>query len=447
VRAGRTTTSCRALALAALFAAIGAPTLAGGDRVVPPKIPVAEIWTRDLNDAVAVPPVADASRAYVALRSGHLVAHDLGDGKEAWRIDLAVTQPMATANGLLFISGGNAIQALRGADHTVAWTVPNITTTAPIVAVDEWLIAVTDSEVLAIAAKDGRVIWHKPAGGVVVAPAVDEDHVYVGSSDGTVLALKLATGEQSWDAFVDGGVMAIAAYRGIVYVGGDKAMNCYRNGKFDWRFPIGSAVIGHIAVDEDRIYFTARDNIVRGHERIHGNQRWSQPLRNRPVDGVWTAGHLVFAPIPPTHDLPMIFDANGKTSGTLTLPGALLEGLPPAVLETASGVRLVIVTGGLTNQWRLSLYATTTEPALVPLETFLPDAGAYLQTDPELQPIEKVLGRFVVGDPLMVPLSEFGFPIVLRDPMLEPLTTIPGLQMRPLAPQLPPRREGSGPGG
>lgn len=433
--------------LSALLMTVAAPRLVAADKVVPPRVPVAEIWTQDLNDGVTVPPVADASRAYLALKSGHVVAFDLTNGREIWRIDLAVTQPMAAENDLLFVSAGDTIQALRGADHAVAWTLPKVAITAPLVAVDQWLIAVTDSEVLAIAAKDGRVIWHKPAGGVTLAPALDEDHVYLGSDDGTVLALTLAMGEQSWDQYADGGVNAIAAYRGIVYVGsGNKILYAFKNGKQDWWIPVGAEVLGHIAIDQDRIYFTAKDNVVRALERTHGNQRWMQPLRNRPFDGVMVSGHLVFVPLA-THELPMIFDGNGKPSGTLTLPGDLLQGLPPAVQETASGVRLVIVTGGLTNQWRLSLYATTTEPALVPLETFLPDAGAYLQTDPALQPIEKLLWRFVAGDPPIVPLSEFGFPIVLRDPPLEPLTTIPGLQMRPLSPQLPPRREGSGPGG
>jgi hypothetical protein len=121
--------------------------------------------------------------------------------------------------------------------------------------------------------------------------------------------------------------------------------------------------------------------------------------------------------------------------------------LPPAFEESSAGVKVAVVTGGLSNQWQLSLYATTGEPSLVPLAESLPGTGAYLLTDPVLEPIGKVLGSFVVGDPQLLPPSLFGFPFELLDPPLEPLTTLPGLQMRPLSPQLPSRRESSGPGG
>src|SRR5689334_24127747 len=112
----------------------------------------------------------DNERAYVAFSSGHLAAIDLKDHSELWRIDKQVKSPMAAAGGMLFVSAGGAIEALRGADHASVWTVPRVTTTAPLVAADDRLIAVTDTELLAIGARDGRVIWRRPAGGVQIAP-------------------------------------------------------------------------------------------------------------------------------------------------------------------------------------------------------------------------------------------------------------------------------------
>lgn len=417
------------------------------NKVVSPKFPIAESWTIDLKDGLSAPPVLDEARAYVAFRSGQVAAIDLNDKKELWRIDKAVTSPMAVGGGLLFVSAGDAIEAIRGADHATVWTVPRITTTAPLVAADDWLIAVTDTDVVAIAAKDGRIIWRKPAGGITLAPAVDTDHVYVGAKDGRLLALTLEKGDVSWEAFVPEGVTALGAYRGLVYAGGgDKVFYCFKTGKRpDWQRRIGSTLVGRIAVDEERVYFAARDNVVYALDRSSGVQRWQQSLRSRPFDGVAARGHIVFAPIP-WHELPMLFDGNGKPSGTLSLPGDVVLGLPPVIDETATGVRALVATGGLANQWRLSLFASTGESSLVPVADFLPDAGAYLLTDPVLQPIGKVLGPLVLGDPPLVPLDAIGFPVVLRDPPLEPLTTLPGLQLRPLSPQLPPRREGSPPG-
>jgi hypothetical protein len=402
------------------------------------------LWTSDLEAVVAVSPVSDDARAYVALRSGKLVAFDLAGGHEVWRIDKEITLPMAAAGGLVFISAGNAIEALRGGDHASVWTLPRIATTAPLVAVNDWLIAVTESEVLAIAPKDGRVVWRKPAGGVTLAPSVTEDRVYLGANDGRLLALALATGEEAWETFVPEGVTAIAAHRDLVYAGGgDKYFYSYRDGKSAHpRFRVGAAVIGRIAIDDEHVYFTARDNVIRALDFGNENQRWHQGMRSRPFDGVVQAGHIVFVPLT-AHELPMLFAGNGRQSGVLGLPGDIVQGITPDIQEVPAGVRLVVVTGGLNNQWQLSLFATTTEPALVPIASFLTDAGAYLLTDPALQTIGKALGSLVLGDPPLVPVEMMGFPIVLQDPPLEPLTTLPGLQLRPLSLRLPSRREGS----
>jgi hypothetical protein len=280
---------------------------------------------------------------------------------------------------------------------------------------------------------------------VTLAPALDEDTVYLGSDDGNLVALKLATGQKTWDALIDGGVTAIAARHGVVYAGGgNKYFYSLKGGKDahpPWR--IGARVIGHIAFDEERAYFAARDNVIRADALGNANQRWTAFVRSRPFDGVFAGGHIVFVPLTASHDLPMFFAGDGKASGTLALPGDAVLGLPPDIQESAAGVQLVVVTGGLTNQWQLSLFATASEPALVPVADFLPDAGAPLLTDPALQPIGVVLGTLVMGDPPLIPLDAMGFPIALRDPPLEPLTTLPGLQLRPLSPQLPSRREGS----
>jgi len=299
--------------------------------------------------------------------------------------------------------------------------------------------------VLAIASKDGRIIWRTPVGGVKLAPTIDEDMVYVGADDGSVVALKLASGEKAWDALIDEGVTSIAAHHGVAYVGGgNKYFYTLRNGKDAHPpFRVGATVLGHIAFDDDHVYFAARDNVIRALALGNGNQRWTAFVRNRPFDGVFAGGHIVFVPLNASHDLPMFFAGNGKPSGTLALPNDAVLNLLPDIQDSPAGVRLLVVTGGLNNQWQLTLFATTTEPALVSVADFLPEAGVDLLTDPALQPIGAVLDGLVLGDPPLIPLDAIGFPIVLQDPPLEPLTTLPGLQLRPLSPQLPARREGS----
>ena len=73
-----------------------------------------------------------------------------------------VTVPMAVERGLLFVSAGEAIQAIRAADGGSAWIVPRVKTVAPVVARGGWVMAVTDTEILAIRAKDGQLVWRHP---------------------------------------------------------------------------------------------------------------------------------------------------------------------------------------------------------------------------------------------------------------------------------------------
>src|SRR5262249_54798426 len=159
------------------------------------------------------------------------------------------------------------------------------------------------------------------------------------------------------------GVTAIASSHEVVYVGGgDRNFHSIRNGRDDARpvRRVGAIVTGRLATDDEHVYFAAKNNVVTALALGNGNQRWQVSIRSRPFDAVGEAGHIVFVPLA-SHELPMFF--NGKASGTLALPGDVVQGVPPDVQETAAGVRLVIVTGGLNSRWQLLLYQTTGEPA------------------------------------------------------------------------------------
>src|SRR4029077_8119339 len=152
----RTTTSCRAFALATLLFA-RAPALAAPlDQVVPPKLPVAPAGSVEIGEGLTAPPVTDGTRVYLALKSAHLAARDLHDvTKELWRVERAVASPMIAANGMVFLSAGGAIEALRGTDGKTVWTAPRITTTAPLAIAGDTIVAATETEAIAIKAADG----------------------------------------------------------------------------------------------------------------------------------------------------------------------------------------------------------------------------------------------------------------------------------------------------
>ena len=436
-----TTISCRAFALTAALLVLAAAASAAGDTPGVPRLPVAIRWTVDLSTGVATAPVSDGNRIFLALRSAHLTARDVRDGRELWRIEKDVSSPFAADAGLLFIAAGEAIEARRTSDGASAWVVPRLIPAAPLVAAGGFLFVVSSTEIVAIRAADGGIVWRQAAGGVRHAPAIDGDRLYVGADDGRVLALETATGVVRWEQYVRGGVTALAASRGLVYAGaGDKQLHCLdgRNGGVRWSFRVGSFVGGHIAVDEDRVYFAALDNVIRALDRTTGNQRWKEPVSRRPIAGVRAIGHVVFVPLTGA-ELVMLFDRDGARSGVLTMPGDITSGASPEVRETEAGLELFVVTGGLSNQWQLTHVGPAGELALVPFSSLAVLPGAVFLTDPLTAPLAVVL-PWVFGDPVLHPFTAIGWPIRLDDPPLVPLTTLPGLQLRPLSPVLPPRR-------
>ena len=414
------------------------------DQHPPPRLPLTSVWSRELGGPASAPPVSDGDRVFVALKSAHLTARAAADGQEVWRLSKDVTVPMAAAGGLLFISAGDAIEALRGADGANAWTAARVKAVAPLIVRDGWVIAVTDTEIVAIQAKDGTIAWRHAAGGVRVAPEVDGPFVYAGAEDGRLVALTLASGAVAWEKFLPGGVTALTARAGRVYAGaGDKQFYCLdgKSGKEQWPRFVGSSPIGRIAVDDERVYFTALNNVIYALDRGTGNQRWTSAIRRRPIGGVTLAGHVVFvATISP--QLFMFYDREGRASGALPLTGEMQRDLPPDITESAAGIQVFAVTGGLANDWQITCLGPAGEGALVKFSELTAMPGVPFLTDPVLEPIGRVLGTLLLGDPMLRPLSSIGWPLILQDPPLEPLTTLPGLQLRPLSPVLPTRGGG-----
>jgi hypothetical protein len=169
-------------------------------------------------------------------------------------------------------------------------------------------------------------------------------------------------------------------------------------------------------------------------------------LRERPLSGVIVVDHVVFVPTP-SAELPLIYAPDGRPAGSLPLPGEAAPGMMPAVTGTPEGPVVYAVTGGLTDEWSLTRFARAGEAALIPVAALTEMPGVPYLTDPVLAPIGTVLGLLLLGDPPLGRLADMGWPLMLRDPPLGPLTTLPGVQLRPLSPVPPARPGGRGPGG
>lgn len=439
-----TTISCRAFALSLGLIACFTGRSEGADKPPPPRLPLASFWSVDLKGVVSAPPTSEGERVFIALTSAELTARSAADGRELWRIEKNVTAPMAVDAGLLFVAAAESVEALRVADGGTAWIAPRITTVAPLVARAGWVIAVTETEIVAMRAADGQVAWRHATTGVRLPPDIDGDYLYTGANDGGIVALTLSSGAEVWQEFVPGGVTAIAARGGRVYVGaGDKRFYCLdgRGGARKWSFPVGAPVTGRVAVDDERVYFAALNNVVYALDRSSGNQRWTSAVNRRPFAGVTVLGHVVFVPAVAPR-LIVLYDADGKSSGEIPLPGEIQRDLGPDIRETPEGPRVFAVTGGLANDWQLTCLAPADEAAIVPVSAWSVLPGVPFLTDPELGPLGTVLGELLLGDPPLLPMSQMGWPVALQDPPLQPVMTLPGVQLRPLLPELPIRRGG-----
>ena len=155
---------------------------------------------------------------------------------------------------------------------------------------------------IAVQMLPSAVRWSVPISSSPVAPPViDKDQVFVVLQSGAVEAHKVADGTIAW--------------------------------KIELRsdFPV--------AVDDDRVYVAALDNVVRGLDRKSGNLRWQRALDRRLVAGVQIAGHVVFVDVSGA-ELVMLFDATGARSGSIALPRETTGNLAIDVRETDTNVQV-----------------------------------------------------------------------------------------------------------
>ena len=331
-----------------------------------PKFPATARWSITVDAAPIAPPLVTAGRVVLALRSGVLSARHVSDGTEAWTVKLPVDQPPAADGDKIFVFTGETLHALNGADGSTAWSVRIGQPSAALLARGGWVISASGGSVAARRASDGETVWTKATGAVSQRAAIDGNALYVPLTEGRLLALDLETGTTRWDQPVGPAPTEPLAYADRIYLGSDnKRFMCLhaKSGAIDWQWEIGTRVIGPAAGDPSRVYFTAMDNVLRALSRDHGGQRWKQRLTYRPTGGpVLMDGQVAVPGI--TSEL-FGFDVTaGKTTGKLTFPVQLAIGPSFVAPDGPDATPAVVsITGGLTNQWTLSLAIPAPPPA------------------------------------------------------------------------------------
>jgi outer membrane protein assembly factor BamB len=335
-----------------------------------PIYPLANRWSTEIGGppVAGAAPVADDHNVYVALRSGHVAAYDLINGHERWRKTITAGHPLAVESGFLFVATDDAIHAFRAEDGALAWEAPTAVT-APLVAHGGWLVALTGGKAVGFRATDGSKAWEADIGAATLRPSIAEDRVFVSLDAGSVIALKLTDGTVLWEQRRLGGTpQAPFATAERVYVGAsDRFFYCLNadNGEIEWPWRIGSELRGTAAANESLVFIVAYDNVLRAYDRKNGNQRWHSALAHRPATGPFVVGSAVLVASAATAEI-WGWTSEGRSAGVIATPAE--PAVPPEFIDRgAEGAFVFVVTGGLANQWQLTLLATAGDPPLQPI--------------------------------------------------------------------------------
>lgn len=349
----------------ALAAVLGRPVCGvAEDRA--PALPNTARWTVEISTRPSSPPVIGGAHVFVALASGIVAAHRLSDGVEAWHVELRTDRPLAMDGSRVFVGSGEAIHALNAADGLVAWRAKSGTLTAPLLAYQGWIIAASEGHLAAYRAADGTEVWKQPSGPQRTRATIEGNYLYVPLDNGRLRSLDLATGTLRWEHRLRGAPGEVLAFADRVYVGSaDKSFSCLDadDGEVEWFFRIGTPTRGGPAGDATRVYVTGMDNMVRAFNRADGAMLWHPSVPFRPTTGPVVVGSKVL--VAGTGNEVRAFDAvTGRPAGTTTLD--LPFATPPAFADVDGMTVMAALTGGLTDQWKLSLW----EPAMltIPIE-------------------------------------------------------------------------------
>jgi outer membrane protein assembly factor BamB len=248
-------------------------------------------WAVTFDSAPAASPGFDATAAYIPLKGGELVAVNLDRGTIRWRMGVATAFTPATGDGLVFTVTGDTIEARDGRTGATRWQAPLPGGAAvPLYWDTGWLIASTPTgDLAAFRATDGTLVWRQELGAALSGrPGPALDRLYLALADDRLVAVLLATGATVWSRTLPARVIALLALEDQLVVGtaAKHVMSLsLSNGRERWTWAVGGDIAGTPVADDERIYFAARDNLLRAVDRGNGNLRWKANLPSRPAGG------------------------------------------------------------------------------------------------------------------------------------------------------------------
>ncbi len=250
-------------------------------------------------------PVIAHDVVYVAWGSNSVAAVRLSDKRVLWRrhFDAGVGSRPAVMNGVLYVTVGSALFALRASTGSKVWsydTRQDLFFTVPTIADGVVYLTSTNGVVYSFNAATGAKRWSRVVGGQLdSAPALGTGAIVVAAnllSGARVLALGLSSGHVLWTRDVPGMVWlgGPAVSKSTVYVGanaGNATLYALQlsDGKRLWSGPLFSyeiestpAVAGDIVIagtiENGLRAFDARDGAVRWTATFGGTEFWASPV-------------------------------------------------------------------------------------------------------------------------------------------------------------------------
>ena len=302
-------------------------------------LPADVAWTLDLESGPRHPPAWESTRAYVALRNGSLAAVELLTGETVWSVEQNADQPPVAGENLVMTVAGAELTVRRAQDGLPLWARSLASPIAgPLYFGAGWLIAATaDNELVALRALDGAEMWRQRLGAALtVPPSAAGDRLYVPLDNGQVVALALDTGALVWTHTLTGQPQGILPLDALFVGSADH--HFYRlalnNGEEDWYWRAGGDIVGTPAIDAARVYFTARDNVLRALDRRDGARLWRTFLEHRPTSGPVHTGSLLI--VTGVSESALFFDAEtGAPAGRYDAPAELAA--PPYIIPPPAG--------------------------------------------------------------------------------------------------------------
>jgi len=352
-----------------------------------PIVPVDVAWLLDLDQATSRPAAIDEERVYLPLIDGTLLALDLDTGAHVWARHRPVQGDLLIDNGILIALYEQILIAFDANDGRLLWRqrLDQPRLTRPTMNNGWLVVTLLDTTLLAFRAADGKELWRQHLGEpATTAPSISGDRLYIPlekENGGAVRVLALSTGEFVWEQPLSGAPAAILALDAVFVGATDNFFYRLRldNGQIDWYFRTGGDIFGLPAIDEDRVYFTALDNMVRALDRENGAQRWRMPLQGRPESGpVRVQDSLLLSGLSP--NVQLFHTETGRPMGRFSADNELA--MPPQHIqrESPEGNRTVL----LTRAGELTVLAPANGPeqlsAIFPLHPVLPSPPAIPHT-------------------------------------------------------------------